>query len=404
MTLLYLYDDARARSFAPFALTRPVSELRAGAEIIRRRWERATASRAAGFISAPHLADFEEFDAPPSVPIDQEIPAGAIIANARCLITLDEMLDTTHGVWTCDGAVAAVRLSQPIRASILADGTVTLESLSSSTDSWRLHGRWLQEVWDVIGQLSTQLTDDITALTPAIQSSSLMYDSLGPTSPIIENGAHIEPYVVFDTTNGPILVRRGATVSSFTRISGPCYIGEDATIVGDRIANCSIGELSKIRGEISSSIVLGHSNKGHTGFVGHSYLGRWVNLGAGTTTSNLKNTYGSVQLWTPTGLRDTQQQFLGTLFGDHAKTGIGTMLTTGTVLSCGANVYGSAMPPKYVPPFSWGDGEPYDTFDAEKFLSVAARVMQRRHVVLGDRQRRHLSNIHTLSRSSTQHR
>ena len=78
--------------------------------------------------------------------------------------------------------------------------------------------------------------------------------------------------------------------------------------------------------------------KGHEGFVGHSYLGRWVNLGAGTTTSNLKNTYGSVALWTPDGVRDTGLQFLGTLFGDHAKTGIGLTLTTPVPLKAVSSV------------------------------------------------------------------
>ena len=98
--------------------------------------------------------------------------------------------------------------------------------------------------------------------------------------------------------------------------------------------------MCKVRGELSNTIFLGYSNKGHDGFVGHSYLGRWVNLGAGTITSNLKNTYGTVSLWTPDGVRDTGLQFLGTLFGDHVKTGIGLRLTTGTVLGAGANVYG----------------------------------------------------------------
>src|SRR5204863_9771343 len=101
-----------------------------------------------------------------------------------------------------------------------------------------------------------------------------------------------------------------------------------------------------------------YANKGHEGFVGHSYLGKWVNLGAGTTTSNLKNTYGTVSLWTPSGTRNTGLQFLGTLFGDHVKTGIGLRLSTGTVIGTGANVY-DAMPPKAVAPFAWGSGAPY---------------------------------------------
>ena len=154
--------------------------------------------------------------------------------------------------------------------------------------------------------------------------------------------------------------------------------------VGDRIASSSIGDVSKVRGELSNSIVLGQSNKGHTGFVGHSYLGRWVNLGAGTTTSNLKNTYGKVQLKTTGGLRDTGEQFLGTFFGDYSKTGIGTMLTTGTIIGAGANVFESGLAPKSVPPFAWGDGA---RFELEKFLEVAARMMARRHAELGERAR-----------------
>jgi hypothetical protein len=146
---------------------------------------------------------------------------------------------------------------------------------------------------------------------------------------------------------------------------------------------------------LSNTIVLGHSNKGHDGFVGHSYLGRWVNLGAGTITSNLKNTYGSVSIWTPDGVRDTGMQFLGTLFGDHAKTGIGLCLTTGTVLGAGVNVYGE-MPPKVVAPFAWGGAAPYETYRVDKFLEAAERMMSRRHVELSDRARRHLTAAHAV--------
>src|SRR6266550_2308513 len=147
---------------------------------------------------------------------------------------------------------------------------------------------------------------------------------------------------------GPILIRRGAIIAPFTHLVGPISVGRDSQVLGDRVANSSIGDSCKVRGELSNTIFIGHSNKAHAGFVGHSYLGRWVNLGALTTTSNLKNTYGPVQLWTPSGVRSTGQQFLGTIFGDHAKTGIGTMLTTGTVIGAGANVFGGTMPPRVV--------------------------------------------------------
>lgn len=391
---LYLYDDVIARDFEPFTVTRPVSELRAGAEIIRKRWERVAARRATGFISATSLGSFEEFDAPPALESRAVIPAGSVIASSRCVVGLDEVLATGDSQWHCDGRICAIRTQADVAADTLIDGSASLDDLAHGTEPRALKGRWLDAVWDFIAQLSLQLREDLAALAPSVQASSLMYDCIGSHALTIEEGALIEPYVVFDVTAGPIMVRRGASVAAFTRLIGPCYIGPDAVIVGDRVANCSIGEMSKIRGEISSSIVLGHSNKGHTGFVGHSYLGRWVNLGSGTTTSNLKNTYGSVQLWTPHGVRDTGQQFLGTLFGEHAKTGIGTLLTTGTVIGAGANVFGSSMPPKYVPPFAWGEREPYSAFDQAKFLDVAELVMARRHVTLGQSQRIQLALAH----------
>lgn len=398
--MLYLYDDDVAQGFAPFALTRPISELRAGIELVRRRWSIVSGAEATAFIGASHLADFEEEGAPPALAPDSIIPAGAVIANSRCVVALDESLNAKDSVWRCDGRVCAVRLDRPLPASALADGSFTLDSLGLNVAGVDLRARWVLAIWDFISQLSAQLADDIGAITPSITVVGNPGVTLGSHDVVIERGVTVEPYVIFDATSGPILVRGGATISAFTRVVGPCFIGAGTIIVGDRVANCSIGEKCKIRGEISSSIVLGHSNKGHTGFVGHSYLGRWVNLGAGTTTSNLKNTYGTVQLWTQGGLTDTGLQFLGTMFGDHVKTGIGTLLTTGTVLGAGANIYGSATHPKLVSPFAWGDGEPYASFQLDKFIDVAARVMQRRGVTLNDALRRHLARAHATAANS----
>jgi UDP-N-acetylglucosamine diphosphorylase/glucosamine-1-phosphate N-acetyltransferase len=384
---LYLYDDAKAREFEPFALTRPVSELRAGAELIRLRWERVAGGKAYGFIGSPHLAAFEEMDAPPAVAGDATIPAGSLIVNSRFVVALDETLDEGGGSFVCDGSVCAVRLQSSIDIGSLADGTMTLESLARGEASPRtVRGRWLREVWDLVGDLITQLGEDIpligTALTGGAIENAM---TIGKHRIWCEVGSRIEPYVVLDASEGPILIRRGATISPFTRIVGPCYIGEDSHVAGDAIRACSIGNVCKVRGEISTTVMLGHSNKGHTGFVGNSYLGRWVNLGAGTTTSNLKNTYGPVSLMTPSGVKPTGLQFLGTLFGDHAKLGIGSLLTTGCVVGAGANIYGGAVTPKSVPPFAWGECEPWLRNDFSKFCEVAERMMARRHVVMTER-------------------
>ena len=381
---LVMYDDSRARQFEPFALTRPCSELRAGAEIIRRRWERSSGLRATGFAGAAHLAAFEEFDAPPFA--TGMLAAGTIVANSRCAIALDASLGEADA-WHCEGRVAAVRLSAPLDAGRLADGSLRLETLTAGAAA-ELRGWWLEELWDLTARLSHMLVADIAALGAGTDDVPSHVAVLGEHRACAERGAYFEPYVMIDATDGPVLVRNGARIAAFTRLVGPCLIGESVQVGGGKIKNCSIGEHSRVHGELSGTIFIGHANKVHDGFIGDSVLGRWSNVGAGTITSNLKNSYGEVSLWTPSGLRNTRQTFLGSFIGDHAKLGIGTRLTTGCVIGAGANVFGSAMPPKFVPPFAWGDVPPFKEFDVAKFLEVAARVMARRGVTLGENGRR----------------
>jgi len=385
VTAFYLYDDATARTFEPYALSRPCGELRAGAELIRHRWMRLGGWRCDGFIAAPHLADFTEFDAPPAV--SETIPAGAWLVNSRCAPALaPTALAAGASVVRVGGRVAAVKLAADLAVGDLVGGGRVLDTLARGAEV-TVDGWWLDEVWDLIALLPAMLLVDCAALIPSDIANAGALTVLGNGKAHVESGATIEPFVVADTTAGPVLVRHGAVVQSFTRLVGPCVIGEGATIVGGRVSGCSIGPKSKISGEISASIVIGHANKGHDGFIGHSVIGRWANLGAGTITSNLKNSYGEVAMWTPTGVRGTGLQFLGALIGDHAKLGIGTRLTTGCVVGAGANVFGTRMPPKAIPPFAWGDGTPWETFALDRFLAVAERVMARRQIVMTEAMR-----------------
>jgi hypothetical protein len=157
------------------------------------------------------------------------------------------------------------------------------------------------------------------------------------------------------------------------------------------------GPECRVRGEIASSVFLGYGNKAHEGFVGHSVVGHWVNLGAGTTTSNLKNTYGPVRLEVEGARIETGRSNLGTLFGDHAKTAVGTMLPTGAVVGAGANVFGATVTPKYVPAFSWGCGG--ERLSEEGFLTVARRVLARRDVAWSDARQSSLRRTYERSRA-----
>jgi UDP-N-acetylglucosamine diphosphorylase / glucose-1-phosphate thymidylyltransferase / UDP-N-acetylgalactosamine diphosphorylase / glucosamine-1-phosphate N-acetyltransferase / galactosamine-1-phosphate N-acetyltransferase len=391
MSAVYLYDDARARRFEPFALTRPAGELRAGALLVRERWSRALGAPVAGHLTSPHLAGFEEPGAA-SVVTGGAVPSGAWVVNARYLPALTRL--PVEDALLVDGErVVAVRLREALPAAEFSDGDVDLASLvpaAGMRKSLEL-GWWADDVWDYVRHLVPMLEHDIPVLGAGL-SGELPIGAIriGEHPIFIEAGAEVEPAVCFDASAGPILLRARSHAHAFTRLVGPLYVGEGSSVTTDRIAASSIGDICKVHGELSNTILTGHSNKGHDGFVGHSVLGRWVNLGAGTITSNLKNTYGSVHLWTPDGVRETGMQFLGTLFGDHAKTGIGVTLTTGTVLGAAANVYGCVMPPKAVAPFAWGEAGNFVDFRADKFLDVAERMMARRHVTLSEPMRQQL--------------
>jgi UDP-N-acetylglucosamine diphosphorylase/glucosamine-1-phosphate N-acetyltransferase len=257
-----------------------------------------------------------------------------------------------------------------------------------------VEGLSLRGAFDLVTALEQLLPGDCADLEAAprggIPEGSIV---LGDASRVVIRGASVEPGVVFDVRRGSVVLDAGAEVRHGTRLEGPVYAGPGTRVLGGFIRGSSFGPECRVHGEIAATVFLGYANKSHDGFIGHSVVGQWVNLGAGTTTSNLKNTYGTVQLWTPRGLRDTGLQFFGTAFGDHVKTGIGLRLSTGTVLGAGANVF-DAMPSKVVPPFAWGARPPYDTYDAGKFVQVVAKAMARRHVTLGEKARRQLLRAH----------
>lgn len=196
--------------------------------------------------------------------------------------------------------------------------------------------------------------------------------------------AIVKPGVVLDAERGPIHIDAGAEIQPNAVIEGPCYIGPKAIVRPGAVIreNTTIGPLCKVGGEIEGSVLVGYSNKQHDGFLGHSYVGQWVNLGADTITSDLKNTYGTVRV-APSGVeQETGQQFIGSLIADHAKTGIGTILPTGCVLGVAANVFTTGRVPKFVPSFAWLTDAGLEEFDLEKALAIARTVMGRRKQTL----------------------
>ena len=186
-------------------------------------------------------------------------------------------------------------------------------------------------------------------------------------------------------TNGPIYIDEGAEIHPFTRIEGPCYIGKKSILLGAKCREgTSIGPMCRVGGEIEESIIQGYSNKYHDGFLGHAYVGEWVNLGALTTNSDLKNDYGNVEVVldgrTPI---DTHSMKVGALIGDHTKTSIGTLFNSGAYVGAMSLIMATGKPlPKYIPDFSWLiDGVVTRGFGKEKLYETARVAMGRRKML-----------------------
>jgi UDP-N-acetylglucosamine diphosphorylase / glucose-1-phosphate thymidylyltransferase / UDP-N-acetylgalactosamine diphosphorylase / glucosamine-1-phosphate N-acetyltransferase / galactosamine-1-phosphate N-acetyltransferase len=380
VTTLYLLEpESPGAAWAPFAGVRPIAELRAGIWRIRERWEAAVGNDATALLG-DHAAGFNEADEP-SVRSPMIIEGPALVAAA----------------WFAPTGVPITPASGVRR---LVHGNETVGWVVSSGERWTgphengpaldIEGVPLHGTYDLLTALEQLLIADcadfLAAPHDGVPEGSLV---LGDPAHLISLGASIEPGVVFDLRQGAVVIDQGAEVRSGSRLEGPIYVGPGTRVLGGFLRGSVFGPECRVRGEISTSVFLGFANKSHDGFVGHSVIGQWVNLGAGTITSNLKNTYGPVRLEVEGERIQTGRLNLGSLIGDHAKTAIGTMLATGTVISAGANVFGPSTPPKYVPPFAWGcSGSERMTEDG--FLRVAERVMGRRNVAFSSDRRESL--------------
>jgi UDP-N-acetylglucosamine diphosphorylase/glucosamine-1-phosphate N-acetyltransferase len=234
--------------------------------------------------------------------------------------------------------------------------------------------------WELVEANAEVLRRDFAVLTRKLKNAGWKGDVQGdPALVFIEEGAQVERGVVFSTAEGPVMVARQAELRAPSRIEGPCYIGPQTVVDAGLIRpGCSFGRNCRVSGEVEASIFADHVNKHHYGFIGHSYVGEWVNLGAGTTNSDLKNTYGEVRAHTPEGRVPTGLDKAGCFLGDHVKLGIGTLVGTGICVGPFANVFGSPTVGGYVPPFSWGPFGGFEAYEPSKALEVAEVVMARR--------------------------
>ena len=381
-TNLYLFEDRRARRWAPFSLTRPAGELLFGCLTLRERAEHIFGMKCQGHLSRHALVGFDEPDSAPTISLD-EVSEGTrqIIISSRAAPDFQDIELPDEPAWiTVNGIPAGWVLppgTEPPSELALRDPSIN----PGYSKVLELQGEIIEYPWTLLAQNPARIQTDIETLWPqhSVPDGSVLIGD-GPVS--LGSGAKVEPGVVFDTRHGPIRLADNTRVEGPARLTGPLFIGPESVIYGGRVGTSSIGPVCHLHGEVSDSVFIGFSNKSHSGYIGHSLVGRWVNLGAYTTNSDLKNNYGPVRVWTPEGYIDTGQRKVGCFLGDHVKTGIGMTLNTGTVVGAGSNLFGNTMPSSKVPAFSWGSGDHLARHRLPEFLATAKQVMARRKIEL----------------------
>jgi UDP-N-acetylglucosamine diphosphorylase/glucosamine-1-phosphate N-acetyltransferase len=360
-----LFDEPSIRQgLLPFTFTRPVSEVRIGILTITEKWK-LRSGLDVSYITEEYLSD--RFTLNPG-------KENVFVNGGVC--PTDDLVATIKGLK--DGEVI-VKEGVIIAYKKVAEGKQiefkgALNMIKRPWDIFLNNGKEISEDFDLItkGRISAPITDPYTR----IYNQEKIF---------VEEGASIKA-AILNAENGPIYLGKNSEVMEGAIIRGPFALGEGACVsMGAKFrGDTTVGPYSKIGGEVSNSVIFGYSNKAHDGFLGNSVIGEWCNLGADTNTSNLKNTYSEVQVYSykEQDFVNTGKMFCGLLMADHSKCGINTMFNTGTVVGVNANIFGEGYPAKFVPSFAWGGDKNYSRYNFEKVVQVAERVMARRNIQL----------------------
>ena len=381
---VFIQDDEKAGDWSPFSETRPVGELRFGAMTLRSRALRLLGGTDGGHVGCHGLEGFSEAGSGVVTSLPTHAPAGGCwIWLSRAAAAMDAVApEPPRGPLTIQiGGVDVGRFYAPGAPLPEDDALAVFDGGDAGVARKSLDGCVLEGPWDLV---------ELNAEVLAADLRSLHSDSFGSPNepgiyltgdPLVSLGAEVSigPGVVLDTRKGPIRLDDGCIVEGPARLVGPLHLGAHCIVFGGHLGALSAGPHCKLRGEIDSTVICGFSNKAHDGYLGHALLGHWVNLGAMTTNSDLKNNYSEVRVTSGSGDHATGRIKVGVFMGDHVKTGIGTMLNTGTVIGAGSNVFGGAMPPKWIPPFSWCGPDGIVPFRFDRFDEVARIVTARRN-------------------------
>lgn len=387
---LTFFEDGRASQFSPIALLRPVFELRCGHFTMRERVTRQLGSDSWDVVVRPHLADvyLEEFPESSVNNWTKVETTPGLIVNGRWLGPVKEAASAAPGTagWIGDELAWLHLETGELQCTSYEEFQAEILRLAHEKKSLQATGLMLQYPWDLIHHNPEWLTRDFRERRSDESQSPPEAGVVGSIDDIfIHKSAELDPFVVLDTRHGPIWIDAEAKIQAFTRIEGPAFIGRGTQTFRANIREgTTIGPVCRIGGEIEESILHAYANKYHDGFLGHSYVCPWVNLGALTTNSDLKNDYSNVSVPLAGQKITTDSNKVGCFIGDHTKTAICSLFNTGTAIGVMSMLLpGGELMPKHVPSFSrvWHGRIEELPDGTESAIATAAIAMSRRGVV-----------------------
>ena len=412
---LCLVEDEAVSALEPLTLTRPVFDLLLGSNSLgaklARAFEVGPGPARRSVVVRPYLAAVRRSRDPQTTVNDPDwLARGPVmVANGRWVppdpFDGPESTDGRPWVGLCEGQPACAWVGPDDAVALHPNGvSAWFEEMASRVECVEVGGEWIGRPWDLVARNAHHLARDFEAEgKPALSNKHLASAAIvGPSERLsIHESARVDPYTVFDTTSGPITIAAGAWVQPFTRVEGPCYIGRDTQLFRANVrGGTTIGPNCRIGGEVEASIVHGHSNKYHEGFLGHAYVGEWVNLGAITSNSDLRNDYGEVHVPIAGDPVATGQAKVGCFVGDHTRTGLGSMLNTGTAIGVMCNVLPAGLLlPKHIPSFcSVLYGRVAPGFSLDQLFATAETVMGRRGKTFAEAERQLYLDLHQQTR------
>lgn len=399
-----IFDDGRGL-LAPLTDTRPAFDIRTGAMTTLERLRLGLGLDVVALLTPPGLAPLTA-EMHPGTPVNslEGIDGDVLLLSGRCPLPYKEIASLQPGEALTEGgsgdlvAMATTAASVP---KLFAGEPVPSRHIQFAAPAL------LSRPWHVRTFRDSSLHADLAILTasgdagpsPALEHATVIVGGALRVHPT----AKIYPGVILDCENGPIVIDEGVTLRPACTLIGPVYVGPHSTVLDRAVirGHTAIGPWCKVAGEVAGTIFQGYSNKGHEGYLGDSWVGEWSNFGAGTTNSNLLNTYGEViSRATPGGSNErTGQQFLGCIVGDHVKFAICTRIMTGSVVHTGTMWAAGKAVSGSVAPYSWVTDEGTKPFRLDKFTEIARTVMGRRKVVPSGAYVARLGELHAGARA-----